>query len=154
MSENATDDRPQPPTRGDFSHFETIETRWADNDMYGHINNIAYYGYFDSAINRMMIQNGAFHPLQSEAIGLVVQTGCHYFSPTSFPDILEIGVATERVGRSSVRYRLGVFRQGDDRASALGHFVHVYVDRKERRPVPIPEAALRIVLRLQAGRVA
>ncbi|ULH16288.1 acyl-CoA thioesterase [Deinococcus sp. KNUC1210] len=122
-----------------------LPTRWADNDMYGHINNVAYYSYFDTAVNALLIAQGVLDPQQSSVIGLVVETGCQYFAPLSFPDTLTIGVGVERLGNSSVRYRLGVFRMQEEQPAAQGFFVHVYVDSRTRRPVTLPPE-LRTVL--------
>lgn len=132
--------RPGPPGREQFAVFEPIDTRWADNDMYGHINNVAYYGFFDTAVNRHLIEAGLLVPLDSPVIGLVVETGCRFFAPLSYPDRLEIGIRVGHLGRSSVRYELAVFRAGEGHAAAEGHFVHVYVDAASRRPVPLPAA--------------
>lgn len=132
--------RPVPPTRSDFTHFEPIETRWADNDVYGHINNVAYYGYFDTAVNRRLAAAGLLDILDGETIGLVVETGCRYHAPAAFPDALEAGVKVARLGTSSVRYEIAIFRAGQTACIADGHFVHVYVDRATRRPAPLNEA--------------
>jgi acyl-CoA thioester hydrolase len=116
-----------------------IGTRWADNDAYGHVNNTVYYAWFDTAVNAWLIGEGLLDVAAGDPIGLVVETGCRYASPLSYPEPVEIGLAVEHLGRSSVRYRLGVFGQGSAEAAAEGHFVHVYVDRETRRPVPLPE---------------
>ncbi|WP_189087805.1 acyl-CoA thioesterase [Deinococcus ruber] len=128
-----------------YPYRHPLPTRWADNDMYGHINNVVYYSYFDTAVNALLIARGVLDPQQSSVIGLVVETGCQYFAPLSFPDLLSIGVGVERLGNSSVRYRLGVFRAGENTPAAQGFFVHVYVDSQTRRPVPLPQE-LRTVL--------
>ncbi len=119
--------------------WRPIATRWADNDAYGHVNNIVYYAWFDTAVNAWLIENGLLDVAAGDPIGLVVETGCRYARPLSFPEPVEIGLAVEHVGASSVRYRLGVFAQGSEEAAAEGHFVHVYVSRESRRPVPLPE---------------
>jgi acyl-CoA thioester hydrolase len=131
--------RPEPATRADFSTFEPIETRWADNDVYGHINNVTYYAYFDTAVNRRLAAAGLLDIEKGETIGLVVETGCRYHAPAAFPDRLEAGVKVARIGTSSVRYEIAIFREGEESALAEGHFTHVYVDRATRRPAPLPE---------------
>lgn len=133
------------PLRDDFAIFSAIDTRWMDNDVYGHVNNVTYYSYFDTAVNRYLVENGLLDIGHSPVIGLVVETGCRYFSSVAFPEALEIGVKVAHLGNSSVRYELGVFKKEEPAASACGHFVHVYVDRESRRPVPLP-AALRQAL--------
>ncbi|MEI7446358.1 MAG: thioesterase family protein [Burkholderiales bacterium] len=147
-----SDARPAPEPRAAYRHFLPITTRWADNDQYGHVNNVVYYQYFDTVVNRYLIEAGALDVAAGEAIGLVVETSCRYFAPTSFPDTIHAGLRVAHLGTSSVRYEIGLFRGDDPTAAAQGHFVHVYVDRLSRRPVPLP-AALRAVLEpLRAGR--
>lgn len=138
-------DRPAPEPRTAYRHFLEITTRWADNDQYGHVNNVVYYQYFDTVVNRYLIERGVLDVAAGEAIGLVVETSCRYFAPTSFPDTIHAGLRVAHLGSSSVRYEIGLFRDDDPTAAAQGHFVHVYVDRLSRRPVPLP-AALRAVL--------
>lgn len=136
----------QPPRpRDQYRAWQPIQTRWADNDLYGHVNNVAYYAYFDTAVNAFLIDQGVLDLKAGPVIGLVVETGCAYFAPLSFPDALETGLRVARLGTSSVTYQLGIFKQGGWEAAAQGHFVHVYVDRASRRPVPLP-APLRAVL--------
>jgi acyl-CoA thioester hydrolase len=125
--------------RAAFAHFHTIATRWMDNDVYGHVNNVNYYSYFDTAVNQYLIAQGALDLEHSEVIGLVVETQCRYFSPVAFPDTIHVGVRVAHIGNSSVRYELGIFRNNDDTAAAQGHFIHVYVDRASTRPVSLPE---------------
>lgn len=125
-------------TRTDFPVVYRIATRWNDNDHYGHINNATYFEYLDTAVNGWLMQATQTDIRDLPAIGIVASTGCDYFAEIGFPDVLEIGLATSRVGNSSVTYRLGVFRAGDMDLRALAHFVHVYVDAGTRRPVPIP----------------
>jgi len=125
-------------TRSDFGYWRKIPTRWADNDIYGHINNAAYYGFFDTAVNSVLIEKAGLDIHNSEIIGLVVETGCNYFAPMAYPDIIELGLRVARIGNSSVRYELGLFREDEIEISAQGHFVHVYVDRTNRRPVSLP----------------
>lgn len=131
--------------RADFGHFEAMPVRWMDCDMYGHVNNVVYYAYFDTAVNRYLSLAGELDPRQGTVIGLVVETHCNFHAPAVFPETLEIGLRVAHVGRSSVRYELGVFRAGDQLCTAQGHFVHVYVDRASRRPVALP-AGLRACL--------
>jgi acyl-CoA thioester hydrolase len=120
--------------------WRRIGTRWADNDAYGHVNNVVYYGWFDTAVNAWLIEAGLLDIAAGDPIGLVVETGCRYARPLAFPQNVELGMSVETVGTSSVRYRLGVFAEGAEEASAEGHFVHVYVGRESRRPVPLPES--------------
>ena len=130
--------RAQPPTRDNFRHWHALTTRWADNDAYGHVNNTVYYEWFDTAVNAWMIEQGLLDIANGDPIALVVETGCTYFSPLEFPEDVEVGLAVDRLGRSSIRYRIGVFSGGADAAAAAGHFVHVVVDRTSRRPVAMP----------------
>ena len=124
--------------RADYARFEPIETRWSDNDIYGHVNNVVYYAWFDTAVNRMLIAEGQLDihagPEAGESIGLVVETGCRYFASTAFPDAITAGVRVAKLGSSSVRYEIGLFKGDEDEAAAVGFFVHVYVDRETRRP--------------------
>ncbi|MFM1990417.1 MAG: hypothetical protein RJA99_3374 [Pseudomonadota bacterium] len=140
-----SDPRPAPEPRAAYRHHLPITTRWADNDQYGHVNNVVYYQYFDTVVNRYLIEAGALDVAAGQAIGLVVETSCRYFAPTSFPDTIHAGLRVAHLGSSSVRYEIGLFRNDDPTAAAQGHFVHVYVDRLSRRPVPLP-AALRAAL--------
>ena len=126
------------PTRDQYAVIRPIPTRWADNDVYGHVNNAAYYGFFDTAVNAWLIERGLLDTVASQAIGLVVETGCRYHAPLSFPETIETALRVARLGTSSVRYELALFSQGAAEAAADGHFVHVYVDRETRRPTPIP----------------
>lgn len=135
----------QATSRARYRHLSTIETRWADNDAYGHVNNTVYYQFFDTAVNRRLVEAGALDIGNSDVIGLVVETQCTYFSSVSFPDLVTVGLKVLHLGNSSVRYEIAVFRNEQDEASAVGEFVHVYVDRKTNRPVPIP-ANVREVL--------
>ncbi|KAA0889522.1 thioesterase family protein [Pusillimonas sp. ANT_WB101] len=137
--------RPQPLPRSAFQVFVPITTRWMDNDVYGHVNNVTYYSYFDTAVNTYLIDQGALNIEVGAVIGLVVETGCQYFEPVSFPENIEVGFRVAHLGNSSVRYELAVFRQGASSAAAQGHFIHVYVDRQTRRPVALP-GAFRSVL--------
>ncbi len=125
--------------RKHFKFFLPIQTRWADNDIYGHVNNVTYYSYFDTAANSLLIQKAGFNIHQSSVIGLVVDSACSFFQELSFPEIIEVGVAIERIGQSSLTYRLAIFKQGQQQASAQGHFVHVFVNRKTRKSTPISQ---------------
>lgn len=131
--------------RSEFLHFESIGTRWMDNDAYGHVNNVVYYSWFDTAVNRFLIVNGVLDIHKGGVIGLVVETQCNYFAPVAFPDRICVGVNVSRLGNTSVRYDVGIFRHDEEAASAQGHFVHVYVDRETRKPTDIP-AAMRNLL--------
>jgi acyl-CoA thioester hydrolase len=131
-----------------YRHWRIVATRWADNDLYGHVNNVAYYGWFDTAVNLWLIEAGLLDLERGDPIGLVVETGCRYARPLAFPQRIEIGLAAEHVGNSSVRYRLGVFAEGEKEAAAEGRFVHVYVGRESRRPTPLPEAWRRALAQL------
>ena len=132
-------ERPTRLGRRDFRVFRPITTRWMDNDAYGHVNNVVYYSYFDTIVNSWLVEQGLLEVTASPAVGLVVETGCTYFESVAFPEPLDAGMAVERLGRSSVRYRVGIFRAGAGEAAAQGHFVHVYVDRATQTPVTIPE---------------
>jgi acyl-CoA thioester hydrolase len=133
-------EKPKPLPASAFAHFADIGTRWVDNDIYGHINNVVYYEFFDTAVNGYLIAQGALDIANGTVIGLVVETHCNYFRPLAFPDKLRAGLRVAHLGTSSVRYEIGIFRQGDDTAAAQGHFVHVYVNRATAKPVPLPEA--------------
>ena len=137
--------KPQPCLRGEYRHFLSITTRWMDNDIYGHINNVQYYSYFDTVINRFLIDNGVLDIHAGDVIGLAVESHCNYFSSAAFPNDIEAGLRVAKLGRSSVRYEVGLFIDGREAAVAQGHFIHVYVEREEGQPVEIP-AALRSVL--------
>jgi len=128
-----------PPTRAAFRRFFPISTRWMDNDVYGHINNVIYYSWFDTAVNGFLIDSGTLDIGTSPVVALVAETGCRYHASISYPEQVTIGLAAVHLGRSSVRYALGAFRDNDETAAAEGHFVHVYVDRATQRPVPMPE---------------
>ena len=145
MSENAAAPKPQPEPRSAWRAFRTISTRWMDNDVYGHVNNVVYYSWFDTAVNGWLIEQGVLDIHQGSHIGLVVETQCNYFSPVAFPQGVEAGLRVARLGGSSVRYEVGLFVQGEPLTAAKGHFVHVYVDRATRRPALLP-APLRAAL--------
>ena len=136
----------KPPARlAEFPHHCTITTRWSDNDAYGHINNVVFYRFFDTTVNRWLISVGALDIIASETIGLVIETRCHYRKPLSYPQDIVVGMRLARLGNTSVTYDLAVFGAGDVEAAAEGHFTHVYVARDAGRPVPVP-AALRAAL--------
>ncbi|HEX8166172.1 MAG TPA: thioesterase family protein [Beijerinckiaceae bacterium] len=141
--------RPTRLARADFRLFRPLATRWMDNDVYGHVNNVVYYSYFDTAVNGWLVAEGLLDPARSPVVGYVVETGCTYFEPVAFPDALEAGLVVTDVGRTSVRYRIGIFRAGAALAAAQGHFVHVYVDRETQAPVEIPPATRRALAALR-----
>jgi acyl-CoA thioester hydrolase len=141
--------RPLPHPRAAYPYHHPLQTRWADNDVYGHINNVTYYAYFDTAVNAYLAARGALDLHRGEVIGLVVETGCAFFAPAAFPEPLQVGVRVAHLGRSSVRYELAVFQEGRDAACAQGHFVHVYVDRATRRPVDLPDPLRKALAALQ-----
>jgi len=131
--------RPPLPGRDAYRAWHRVSTRWSDNDQYGHANNVAFYAWFDSAVNAWLIGEGLLDPADGQIIGFVAESGCRYARPLSFPQEVEIGIAAAAVGRSSVTWRLGVFEKGETDAAAVGRFVHVYVGRADRRPVDLPE---------------
>ena len=130
--------RPAAAARADFKAWRRLTTRWADNDAYGHVNNTVYYEWFDSAVNAWMVDQGMLDIANGDPIALVVETRCTYAAPLAFPQDVEVGLAVAQLGRSSIRYRIGVFAEASDAAAAEGEFVHVVVDRATRRPVEIP----------------
>jgi acyl-CoA thioester hydrolase len=132
-------------TRDAYARWRNLPTRWADNDVYGHVNNAGYYGFFDTVVNSFLIEEAELDIHQGTVIGLVVETGCSYFAALAYPETIEAGLRIERIGNSSVRYEIGLFRSGEREPAAQGHFVHVYVDRETRRPVSLPEK-MRTVL--------
>ena len=140
--------KPQPELRGAYRHFQNITTRWSDNDAYGHVNNVVYYSWFDTLVNTFLIQHGALDIHHGTTIGLVVETGCNYFASLAFPETVELGLRVAHLGRSSVRYEIGVFG-ADGRMAAKGHFVHVYVDAETRRPTALPDNLIHILEALQ-----
>jgi len=137
--------RPAFRLRGDYRAYRRIATRWQDNDVYGHVNNAVYYGWFDTAVNTHLIEAGVLDIVAGQVIGLVVETGCRYARAVAFPQVVEVGLRVAHVGRSSVRYEIGLFTDGSSDAAAEGFFVHVYVDRANRRPVELA-ADWRVVL--------
>ena len=140
MAEPAPTDR-----RGDYVHWQAVPTRWMDNDVYGHVNNVTYYSYFDTVVNQHLIAAGVLDVEHDPVFGVVVETGCRFLDALTFPELVDAGIRVAHLGTSSVRYEIGLFHQGADAPAAVGHFVHVYVDRESRRPAPIP-AAVRNVL--------
>jgi acyl-CoA thioester hydrolase len=137
-----TSPRPQPDGREAYRHFTPLATRWMDNDAYGHLNNVVYYSLFDTAVNRYLVEAGALDIQRGGTIGLVVETHCNYFASIEFPQTVEAGIRVAHRGSSSVRYEIGIFAAGAAQCAARGHFIHVYVDRETRRPVPLPDALL------------
>ena len=134
-----------------YQHFLAIPTRWMDNDTYGHVNNVVYYSYFDTVVNQYLIEQGVLDIARSKAVGWVVETGCQYFSPIAFPDVVHAGLRVAKLGNTSVRYEIGLFRNADDTACAQGHFVHVYVDRATRRPAPLAAAVRSVLERIRVS---
>ena len=138
-------DRPSPQLRSSYRVFRSIPTRWMDNDLYGHVNNVVYYSWFDTAVNGHLIERGALDIHRGSTIGFVVETQCNYFAPLVFPQTVEAGIRVAHAGSSSVRYEVGLFAEGAEMAAAQGHFVHVYVDRTTQRPVRLPAALQAVV---------
>lgn len=143
------DSKPQPEPRSAYRAFRTVTTRWMDNDAYGHVNNAVYYSWFDTAVNAHLIEQGALDIQHGEIIGLVIETQCNYFASVEFPQTVESGLRVARIGRSSVRYEVGLFVQGTAMTAAQGHFIHVYVDRATRRPVDLPRQLKTVLEALQ-----
>lgn len=137
--------KPAPEPRSAYKAFRAITTRWMDNDAYGHVNNVVYYSWFDTVVNAHLIEQGVLDIHAGETIGLVIETQCNYFASVAFPQNIEAGLRVARIGKSSVRYEVGLFVQGEPLTAAKGHFVHVYVDRATRRPTALP-APLQSVL--------
>ena len=134
--------------RSAYPHFIVVPTRWMDNDVYGHVNNVVYYSYFDTVINRYLIEEGGLDIVRAETIGLCVESHCAYLQPLSFPDSIDAGLRIAHLGRSSARYEIGIFARGSDEPSAHGWFVHVFVDRATRRPAPLPPSIRAALERL------
>jgi acyl-CoA thioester hydrolase len=141
----------RPETRDRYREFIAITTRWMDNDVYHHLNNVVYYSFFDTAVNEYMVRAGVLDIETSRTVCLVVATGCQYFSPISFPDTVHCGLRVAHLGRSSVRFEIGIFRNDDDTAAAQGHFVHVACDRATQRPVPMPADMRAALEKLRVG---
>ena len=140
-----------PPSRGDYRWFTPITTRWSDNDIYGHVNNVVYYSYFDSVANRYLIEAGGLDIHTGGTVGLVVNSGCDYHAPIAYPQNLDGGLRVDRLGNSSVTYGIAIFAEDSDEACANGTFTHVFVDRVSNRPVPIPGGIRRALAVLQSG---
>lgn len=138
-------------SRDAYKYFLAVATRWIDNDAYGHVNNVVYYSFFDTVVNRYLIEAGVLDIAESNSIGLVVETHCQYFSPIAFPDEVRIGLRVARLGESSVRYEIGIFRDDEAQAAAQGYFVHVYVDRVTRRPAPLSQDLCAALQPLRTG---
>jgi len=143
------EDKPRPEGREGYRAFRPITTRWMDNDAYGHVNNVVYYSWFDTAVNAHLIEQGVLDIEQGQTIGLVIETQCNYFAPLAFPQAVEAGLRVARIGQSSVRYEVGLFLAGEALTVAKGHFVHVYVDRATRRPAPLPAPLKKVLEALQ-----
>ena len=142
MSTTHPPTRPEPRPRSYYKQFQSISTRWADNDVYGHVNNVVYYSWFDTAVNGFLIAQGALDIHHGTVIGLVVETQCNYFAPVAFPQTVAAGIRVAHIGSASVRYEVGLFAGDAQHTNAHGHFVHVYVDKTSRRPVKlIPQSA-------------
>jgi acyl-CoA thioester hydrolase len=131
--------RDAPPGRSDYPTFYPLSTRWADNDVYGHINNVVYYSYFDTVANRYLIEEGGLDIGDGKVVGFVVNSGCEYHAPIAYPEAIEAGLRVDRLGSSSVQYGIAIFRAGEEQCCANGHFVHVFVDRASNKAVSIPE---------------
>jgi acyl-CoA thioester hydrolase len=144
--------RPSPLRRDAFARFVPIATRWSDNDVYGHVNNVAYYSFFDTAVNALLVEAGLLDPAASPVVGLVVDSNCSFFASLAFPDPIEVGVTVEEIGRSSVRYLLAVFQAGAEQAAAQGRYTHVYVERATQKSTPIPEGHRRLMESLVIAR--
>ena len=144
QNEAMLETKPTPEPRSGYRAFRSIATRWMDNDAYGHVNNVVYYSWFDTAVNAYLIDRGVLDIHRGETIGLVIETQCNYFASLAFPETVEVGIRVAKLGTSSVRYEVGIFG-ASDMTAAKGHFVHVYVDKNTRRPVPLP-APLKTVL--------
>lgn len=141
--------RPPRPVRADYPWLTTLGTRWMDNDIYGHVNNVVYYSYFDTAIARYLMGEGGLDPWSAGVVGMAVDTGCRFHSSLAFPDTVHAGLRVAHLGNSSVRYEIGIFRNDDAQAAADGHFVHVFVERASQRPTPIPASIREALTRLR-----
>jgi len=145
----STPHKPQPEPRSAYRAFRNIGTRWMDNDAYGHVNNVVYYSWFDTVVNAHLIEHGALDIHHGETIGLVIETQCNYFASVAFPQAVEAGIRVAHLGKSSVRYEVGIFVQGEPLTAAKGHFVHVYVDKASRRPTALPPQLKSVLEALQ-----
>lgn len=133
------EERKPPELRSDYRHFRTMPTRWKDNDQFGHVNNVNYYSFFDTLLNRYLMDEGGFRPMQDAVIGIAVETYCRFHKSFAYPEDIEGGLRIGHLGRSSVRYEIGLFAEGEDTARADGHFVHVFVERATNKPVTLPD---------------
>ncbi len=141
--------RGQRPVRGDYRFFLEIPTRWMDNDVYRHVNNVVYYSWFDTVVARFLLGSGAINLTDSPVVGVVVETLCRYHAPVAFPETVMAGLRVERIGNTSIRFGIAIFREAEEEASAAGHFVHVYVDRAtQTRPTPLPDALRQAAMRV------
>lgn len=138
MTESAAHDD-QVLSRAHYRHFLQIPTRWMDNDIYGHVNNVVYYSFFDTVINEFLIRQGGLNIHDGAVVGFAVETQCRFHQSLCFPEVIDAGMRVARLGNSSARYEIGLFKQGQDRAAATGYFVHVFVDRSNNRPTPLPD---------------
>ena len=152
MSETPKPERPQPHRAGEYPYFVPVTTRWMDNDVYGHVNNVTYYSYFDTAANHYLIREGGLDIHHGEVIGLVVESNCRYFAPLEYPQNLRVGVRVDKLGARSVTWGIAIFVEGSDTAAAQGQFVHVFVDRATRRPVVAQENLLAALERVRVTR--
>lgn len=144
-------ERPPIGRRADYRHFLPIQTRWMDNDLYGHVNNVVYYAYFDTLLNRYLIDEGGLDIHDGPIIGLAVETLCRFHKSFAYPETIDAGLRIGKLGTSSVRYEIGLFGGGEDTARAEGYFVHVFVDRATQRPVPIPDRMRQALARILAS---
>ena len=155
-AKNKTASKSSPPpapateTRDRYRHFAPLQTRWSDNDIYGHVNNVTYYAYFDTVINCYLIEKGGLDISGGDTVGFAVETACRFLKPLAYPEALEAGLRVGHLGRSSARYEVGIFRRGERKAAAAGHFVHVFVDRKTGRPTSLPARIRRALERIRA----
>jgi acyl-CoA thioester hydrolase len=144
--------RPTPTLRSHYKYFSAITTRWMDNDVYAHVNNVVYYSYFDTVVNKYLVDEGVLDFVSGEVVGYVVETSCSYFSPITFPDIVHAGLRVAHIGNSSVRYEVGLFRNAEVAAAAQGYFVHVYVLRSSGKPTALPSALRAALAALKVDR--
>ncbi|MBP8295387.1 MAG: acyl-CoA thioesterase [Burkholderiales bacterium] len=144
-------DSPEANARAAYRHFLAIPTRWMDNDTYGHVNNVVYYSYFDTVINEYLIRQGGLDFRDGAVIGLAIETFCQFHAPLAFPEVIDAGLRVAKLGRSSVRYEIGLFRQGSEAPAATGHFVHVFVERATQRSTAIPDPIRAALALLQVA---
>jgi acyl-CoA thioester hydrolase len=144
-------DRERPPTRADYLKLHDMPTRWLDNDIYGHVNNVNYYSFFDTAISNYLMAEGGLDPWRDQVVAFCVESGCRFRQAIRHPDRITVGLRVAKLGRSSVRYEIGIFRGNEQEAAADGHFVHVFVNRAEERSAPIPAAIRAALARLMVS---